>query len=138
MKRTFSTDLPGKYGHAALLFFRVLVAFLMLTHGYPKLERLFSGEEIQFADPLGLGPAISLVLIIVAEVVCSVLIIIGLATRLATIPIIIGMTTVVTIIHADDPFGVREKPLLFLICFVFLLVVGAGKYSVDGIVNRES
>ncbi len=130
-KRLFSTDLPGNYGHLALLFFRILVACLLLTHGFPKLQRLFSGAEIQFANPYGLGMTTSFVLVTFAEFVCSILVILGLATRLATIPIMITMATAALIAHANDPFGVKEKPLLFLVCFAFIFIVGAGKYSLD-------
>src|SRR5687768_17408596 len=131
MKRTFNTDLPGNYGHLALLIFRVLVACLLLTHGFPKLQKLLSGDEIQFLDPYGLGVTTSFVLVVFAEFICSILVILGLATRLATIPIIIAMATAVIFAHANDPFGVKEKPLLFLVCFAFILIIGAGKYSVD-------
>ena len=136
MKRTFNTDLPGNFEHLALLIFRVLIACLLLTHGFPKLQKLLSGDEIQFMDPYGLGVTTSFVLVVFAEFVCSVLVILGLATRLATIPIIITMATAVIIAHANDPFGVKEKPLLFLVCFVFILIIGAGKYSVDNSLRR--
>lgn len=136
MKRTFNTDLPGNYGHLALLIFRVLVACLLLTHGFPKLQKLLSGDEIQFLDPYGLGITTSFVLVVFAEFVCSILVILGLATRLATIPIIIAMATAVIFAHANDPFGVKEKPLLFLVCFAFILIIGAGKYSVDNSLRR--
>ena len=136
MKRTFNTDLPGRYGHLALLIFRVVVACLLLTHGFPKLQKLLSGDEIQFLDPYGLGVTTSFVLVIFAEFICSILVILGLATRLATIPIIIAMATAVIFAHANDPFGVKEKPLLFLVCFAFLLMIGAGKYSVDNSLRR--
>lgn len=136
MKRTFNTDLPGNFGHLALLIFRVLIACLLLTHGFPKLQKLLSGDEIQFMDPYGLGVTTSFVLVVFAEFVCSVLVILGLATRLATIPIIITMATAVIIAHENDPFGVKEKPLLFLVCFVFILIIGAGKYSVDNSLRR--
>jgi putative oxidoreductase len=136
MKRTFNTDLPGNFGHMALLIFRVLVACLLLTHGFPKLQKLLSGDEIQFMDPYGLGVTTSFVLVVFAEFVCSILVILGLATRLATIPIIIAMATAVIFAHANDPFGVKEKPLLFLVCFAFILIIGAGKYSVDNSLRR--
>ncbi len=130
-RRLFSTDLPGRYGHVALLFFRILIACLLLTHGIPKLQMLLSGAEIKFADPYGFGMTTSFVLVTFAEFVCSLLIIIGYATRLATIPIMIAMATAAIFVHTNDPFGVKEKPLLFLVCFAFIFVVGAGKYSVD-------
>ena len=137
MKRIHNTDLPGNSGHFALLFLRVVAAGLLMTHGIPKLQRLLSGEEIQFADPYGLGVTTSFILIIFAEVICSILVIIGAYTRLAVIPIMIGMATAVIFAHANDPFGVKEKPLLFFVIFTFLLMIGPGKYSVDNSLRRR-
>ena len=136
MKKIFNTDLPGNFGHLALLIFRVLAAVLLLTHGIPKLQKLLSGDEIQFPDPYGLGVTLSFVLVTFAEVLCSTLVLLGFATRLAAIPIMIAMSTAVIYAHANDPFGVKEKPLLFLLIFSFLLVVGSGRYSVDRMVER--
>jgi hypothetical protein len=53
MKKIFNTDLPHTNGHVALLIFRVLAAIFMLTHGIPKLQKLLSGDEIEFANPYG-------------------------------------------------------------------------------------
>lgn len=138
MKKIFKTDFPENYGHVALLLFRVTAAAFMLTHGFPKLQRLLSGTEIQFADPYGLGASVSFVLVIFAEFFCSILVILGCATRLAVIPLMITMTTAVIFAHADDPWGVKEKPLLFLLIFSFLLIVGAGRYSLDRIFEKKA
>lgn len=138
MKKVYNTSLPDKSGHLALLIFRVLAGGFMLTHGVPKLQRLFSGEEIKFADPYGLGPEVSFVLVIFAEFLCSILVIMGLLTRLAVIPLMITMATAVIFAHANDPFGVKEKPLLFLIIFGFLFVFGSGQYSVDRQLEKRS
>lgn len=137
MKRIYNTDLPGSTGHLALLLLRIAAGVLLLTHGFPKLQKLFSGEEIQFMDPYGLGATTSFVLITFAEFVCSILVILGLFTRLAVIPIMIGMATAVIFAHADDPFGVKEKPLLFFVIFTFLLLIGPGRYSVDNSLARR-
>jgi putative oxidoreductase len=56
---------------------------------------------------------------------------VGFATRLAVIPLMITMLTAALYAHADDPFSTKEKPLLFFVVFAFLLVLGSGKYSVD-------
>ena len=137
MKRMFKTDLQNSTADAALLFLRIAAGVLLLTHGFPKVQRLFSGEEIQFANPYGLGMTTSLVLAAFAEFVCSILVIIGLATRFATIPIIITMATAVIFAHANDPFGVKEKPLLFLVIFTFILIIGPGRYAVDRNLGRN-
>ena len=121
----------------ALLLLRVVAAIFLLTHGIPKLGRLFSGEEIKFMDFMGLGPAVSLSLAVFAEFLCSILVILGAFTRLALIPMIITMATAAFVAHADDPFGTKEKPLLFLLVFVFLLITGPGKYAVDRAIGKR-
>jgi len=78
-KQPFFTDF-------ILFVVRLSVAALMLTHGLPKLSKLMAGGEIQFADPIGLGPTLSLILVVFSEVFCSILIAIGFKVRLASIP----------------------------------------------------
>lgn len=103
----------------------------MLTHGIPKLLKLFGSEEITFADPLGIGMGITLALVVFAEFICSILVIIGLGTRLAAIPLIITMFTAAFIIHAADPFQQKEMAILYLLIFIVLLITGGGKHSLD-------
>jgi putative oxidoreductase len=129
-RKIFRTEFPSQ-GHLALLVFRICAGAFMLTHGIPKLTKLLSGDEIQFADPYGFGPTASFVLVVFAEFVCSILVMLGLGTRLAVIPLIINMSTAAIFAHANDPFAVKEKALLFLIIFFLLLVVGPGRYSLD-------
>jgi len=83
MKRLFNTETNEGFLNLIILIVRLSVAALMITHGLPKLSKLLAGGEIQFADPFGLGPALSLVLVVFAEFFCSILIGIGLGTRLA-------------------------------------------------------
>src|SRR5690625_4082617 len=56
----------------AALILRLVAGFLMFYgHGFPKLKMLFGGGEIQFVDFLGLGVMFTLILTIIAEVVCA-------------------------------------------------------------------
>ena len=110
----------------------------MLVHGIPKLNKLTSGGEIKFADPFGFGPQISLGLAVFAEVICSIFIILGLGTRLAAIPLIITMAVAAFYAHANDPFATKEKPILFLIIFVMLMVFGSGRYSIDRLMTKTN
>jgi putative oxidoreductase len=95
-----------------------------------------SSEEIKFADPFGLGPIASLLMVVFAEVFCSILIIMGLGTRLATIPLMVAMSVAAFYAHADDPFATKEKSLLFLLVYIFLFVFGSGRYSIDKLISR--
>ncbi|MCW8803231.1 MAG: hypothetical protein OQK57_02445, partial [Ignavibacteriaceae bacterium] len=54
MKKLFKTRINSTSVNLGLLLLRLSAGGFMLTHGYPKLQRLLSGE-LRFGDPLGLG-----------------------------------------------------------------------------------
>ncbi len=116
----------------ALLILRLGLGFTMIYgHGWGKLMRFFADDPIQFSDPFGLGPEISLALVTFAEVICAALLAVGLFSRLATIPLIITMLVAAFYAHIDDPFSRMEKPIMYLIAYVSLLLAGPGWYSLD-------
>ena len=137
MKRLFSTYYNAGLANTWLLLFRVATGAFMLTHGYPKLQRLTSGETIQFADPFGIGAYPSFILVVFAEFLCSILIMLGLSTRLAALVLVINMSVASFIAHAADPFGKKELPLMFLLAFLTILVFGPGKYSLDHLIGGK-
>ena len=125
-----------KHFNGAILFLRLFAGGLMLTHGWAKLSS-FSDLAERFPDPLGVGSTLSLILILCAEVGCSLLLIFGLLTRLAVIPLIFGMLMAFFFIHAADPFAVKELPLMYTGIYLALLWSGGGKYAVDEIIRRN-
>lgn len=137
MKRIFQIENGSRNIHLALLVGRVALGAMMLTHGLPKMLSLFSGEPVQFASVFGMSAELSLILAVFAEVICALLIIFGLGTRLAVLPLIITMAVAVFIIHAADPFGKQEMGLLYLLGYVMLLFGGSGKYSLDYVLQRK-
>lgn len=137
MKRIFNTNYNHKSLDFALLLLRVGIACLMLTHGIAKVNSAWSSPEIQFADPIGLGMKTSFFLAVFAEVVCAVLLIFGLLTRLALIPLIVTMAVAIFVVHANDPFQKQEMPAIYLLVFVFLLITGPGKLSIDSFIDKK-
>ena len=137
MKRTFNTTLNHTAVDLGLLVLRIGIAIFMLTHGWPKLMKLLEGGEIQFLDPFGLGATPSFILAIFAEVLCSFLILFGLATRWATIPLMITMLVAIFVAHATDGFQKQELPAHYVLVYFFLLLSGPGKYSLDHLVSRR-
>ena len=109
----------------------------MLAHGLPKMEMLFSGDAVQFPAVFGLSAAGSLVLAVIAELICSLLILIGLGTRLAVIPLIFTMLVAVFVIHGSDPFAHKELAILYLLPYVVLLLTGSGRYSLDYLLQQK-
>jgi putative oxidoreductase len=135
MKRLFQTGTKEEYLNILVLVLRVSIAAFMITHGWPKLSKLLAGGEIQFGDPIGLGPTISLILVVFSEVFCSILIAIGIGTRLATIPLMITMLVAAFIAHGPDPFGRKEMALLYFLFYLTLFVIGSRKYSIDYLIS---
>lgn len=131
MKKLFSVSYNAGLANFWLLVYRIAAGAFLLTHGYPKFTKLISGSTIQFADPFGIGAYPSFVMAVFAEFVCSILILLGLGTRLASIFVIVNMAVAAFYAHASDPFGKKELALLYLITFLTILVFGPGKYSLD-------
>lgn len=138
MKKVISSVISPnqKFLSLGLLILRVIVGITMLTHGLAKLTS-FSALSAEFPDPIGLGSTLSLIMIICAEVGCSIFLIVGAFTRLATIPLIFSMLVVILIVHGSDPFQMKELPLLYLVIYIFLFFTGAGKISFDSIILKK-
>lgn len=137
-----------------LLILRVGVGGYMATHGWGKLQMVLAGDLEQFPDLIGIGSAPSLLLVTFAEFLCALLVVLGLATRLAAVPVVIAMGVAAFVAHAADPWtaeaGVRlfqsgeaqswaskEGPLLFLIPFLALVFTGPGGISLDALIRQR-
>ena len=137
IKRSFSSSTTQNNISIALLILRVVIGVMMLTHGLGKLTMLFGNDPIQFADPMGVGLTASLALAVFAEVFCSLFLILGVATRFSAISLSITMFIAAFIVHANDDFAVKEMALLYLLIYVVLAIVGAGKYSIDNWLSKK-
>jgi putative oxidoreductase len=134
MRILTSTSSPAAI-NAGLLILRVGIATLLLPGGYQKIAN-FATIKTQFVNFLGLGPTVSLALCIFAEFFCSLLILAGLFTRLATIPLIINFLVIIFMAGAKDLWGKDQHVALYLLVWITLLLTGAGRYSVDGSMRK--
>ena len=119
-----------------LLILRVAFGGMMLVHGIPKLMG-FSEMAGQFPDPLGMGSQFSLISAIGAEVGCSLLLILGIGTRFAAIPLAITMMVALFVVHASDPWNVKELATVYLSVYVSLAFTGAGRFSLDHLFTKH-
>jgi len=132
----FGFATQGRLVDLSLLLLRITFGGLMfLNHGLGKFNKLMAGGEIKFASVFGMGPELSLGLAVFAEVVCALMVVIGLFTRMAVIPLIITMLVAIFVIHIGDPFKKMESAIIYLIPFLVLFWNGSGKYSVDEFIS---
>ncbi|MCB9932629.1 MAG: DoxX family protein [Planctomycetes bacterium] len=115
-----------------LLILRVGAGVLMMYHGWGKVQKIFAGD-FTFADPIGLGPELSLVLAAGAEFGLAALVVLGLGTRLAAAPIVLTMMVAAFVQHAADPFAKKELALVFALMFLVITLTGPGRFSLDAL-----
>ncbi len=119
--------------HIALLLLRLwLGASMFLLHGLTKLKT-FSELSGKFPDPLGIGHQASLGLAVFGEVGCSILLILGLFTRLAALGMITTMSVAFFLVHNAALTGEKngELAFIYLAGYMVLLVAGGGVFSLD-------
>jgi len=112
------------------LIFRVILSAFMMTHGWGKLST-FSEKSNVFPDPLGIGSCLSLSLATFTEFFCSILLLLGFMTRLASLGLLITMLVAGLIFHSSDPFHEKELALLFAAGFFYFTCAGGNRFSCD-------
>jgi putative oxidoreductase len=124
--------LPSSYDFALLVLRVWLGLDLFFRHGVEKITH-FSQMSAHFPDPVHIGPRLSLVYALLSDGICSLLVVLGLATRFAALIIVINLSVAFTLVHHFATSGPRsgELPLVFLGGFLAVLIAGPGRYSVD-------
>ena len=135
MKRLLSTKYSTGAFNTAMLLFRIVLGVLMLLHGYEKLIH-FQNHISDMPNFLGIGQKTTLILVIFAEFFCSAILIIGLFTRFACIPLIITMCVALFQVHNADFSGHGQAATLYLSGYIVLFLLGPGKVSVDSMIGK--
>jgi putative oxidoreductase len=115
-----------------LLSLRILLGMVFLKSGLTKIANLESTIylfEYEYAVPV-LSPTFAAYSATFFELVCSVLLLAGFATRLATLPLI-GMTLVIQFLIVENPMH-----FYWLAVLATLLTYGAGSISLDKLVGK--
>lgn len=123
-----------------LLTLRLMSAIpLFLKHGTEKLFR-FHHMLASFPNPLHIGVVPSLLFATLSDGICPLLIIVGFATRWAALVCFINIGVALVFVHHFVIFGPQgdhgELMLLFLAAMVTLILAGAGRYSVDHLMEK--
>jgi putative oxidoreductase len=136
MRKLLSTAYSDGAFNFALLVQRVATGLLLLIgHGLPRISN-FSELSGSFYDPLRIGHRNSLVLVILAELFCSMFLVLGLFTRFAAFIIVVDLSVAVFIFHHGQPLKNFELGAIYLTSVFNIMLVGPGRVSVDGMMGK--
>jgi len=122
------------------LLIRLCLAAIFIPSGWGKLHDL--AKVTGFFSELGIPlPHLNAVVVAVSEFVCGLLLLVGLASRLAAIPLIVSMTVAILTAKRPDIGGPVDlfalDELVYLVLAVAILVGGAGSVAADGLIDRK-
>lgn len=133
-KILLSTNVSKTANDWTSLILRLGFGILMIPHGWGKLQN-FGPYSEKFISFMGLGSTLSLALCIFAELICSALLVIGLFSRFATVPLLIT-TFVIMNFHNWELFGDYDLVPAFMLGYFSILILGPGKYSLDYFLSK--
>lgn len=128
------------YTNMARLFIRLFVGIMLMQFGIRHLVN-YNILSTTFPAVMGMGHEGSLIAMIIIELACSLLIMLGLFTRLATVPPVVAMLMAEHhILHDMLPDTITSEltstmpgylPVMFIGIYLFILLAGPGKISLD-------
>lgn len=122
----------SRFSEFGYFIFRLGVAFLFVFHGLQKLFGWYGGPVVPLMSLRGLAGVI--------EVAAPALLAVGLFTRLTAFLAAGEMLTAYYLSHMPIgrwPIQNRgELALLFFLAFMYMMVRGGGKYSLDRLVRK--
>ena len=138
IKQLLSASLPDrKLINWTLLGFRVMIAFAMIrTHGLKKITD-FEGTVNHIPDPFGMGGLASAYIAIIVNVVLAAFVGLGFFTRLSAIGILSLTLSGFFLVHFQDPWPVKDVPLMYSIAYALLVMTGPGSYSIDNWLSKR-
>lgn len=146
LKRFFLYSTSFTYSNLSRLFLRLFVGVLFMRFGIRHI--LFFNNIVEaYPTMFGISSSTCLVTMIVIELLCALLLMLGLLSRLASGVAIIAMVYAVKSILAIDRYRHIDEiadldamdpvyiPILFIGIFIYIILSGPGKISLDYLIS---
>ena len=145
IKKLFIYSVGHTYSNLSRLFLRLFAGIMFMQFGI-RQWMYFDCMVSRMPAILGMTHEVSLIILIVVEMLCSILIILGLFSRVALIPPILSMAlvewhlfnTMVSVapeaLYSTQPVYI---PMLFIGIFVYMFLAGPGKISLDYLISLK-
>ena len=130
----------GRAAPVALLLLRVCLAAVFIPSGWGKLHDL--AKVTQFFTELGIpAPHLNAIVVATSELVCGTLLVVGLLSRAAALPLIASMTVAIFTAKRADIAGVADlfalDEFIYLALAFAIVALGPGVLSLDGLWSRR-
>jgi putative oxidoreductase len=138
--RSRALALIGRSQWLALLLARLSVGLLFLSTGWGKVHSI--PKVTAFFQELHIpAPGLNAVVVAYSELICGALLVLGLLTRLATVPLIVSMIVAILTAKLADIHGVFDlvgaEEFTYLCMLVVILAMGPGKAAIDQVVAQR-
>lgn len=125
---------------AVLLFLRITIGWRFYLSGNGK-QKNFEATEAFFTTLQIPAPGFHAELVGYTEMIGGLLLMAGLGTRLASVPLIISMIVAYLTAHRGEAFAslydfTDQAPFMFLCVTLVTLAFGPGKVSLDALIAR--
>ena len=115
-----------------LLLLRLAGGALLILGRAGTWSAMLHPNRAAFTDPFGVGGEFFWFLTIFSELLCTVLVMLGVFTRFTAVPPAVVMLVTAYALPYGTEWDLRQVHLLYALPFLALAVTGAGDYSIDG------
>jgi putative oxidoreductase len=138
--RTRALEILAGLNWLAPLLGRLAVGLLFMSTGWGKVHSL--DKVTHFFETLGIpAPGLNAVVVGYTELIGGTLLVVGLLTRLATVPLIVSMIVAILTAKRADLHGIWDlvgfDEFTYLSVLVMIAIIGPGRVSVDEVLARR-
>ncbi|ABK82348.1 DoxX family protein [Campylobacter fetus] len=128
-----------KFQHLSLLIIRLVLAYGFYETAVPKWQNI--EPTAQWFASMGFPlPFLSVYLVAIFEALAVPLFALGLFTRIISVPLIVIVLVAIFAVHFGNGYSLAnngfEVPLYYLVMLFAIFSFGAGKISLDAVMNR--